>query len=110
MLVVTGDDKSKTPHKVVQVLDGGRRLVIEGVRVVKKHVRRGHPKSPQGGRLDIEMPLDASNVAYYCESCNKGVKLGMRVDGNGQKERFCRKCGASAGSVGAAKPDRVKQG
>jgi large subunit ribosomal protein L24 len=107
VVVTTGNDKGTTPHKVVQILDGGRKLVIEGVNVVKKHVRRGHPKSPQGGRLDLEMPIDASNVRFYCSSCSKGTKLGLRFDANGQKERFCRKCGAAAGKVGAPKPNHA---
>ncbi len=107
VVIIAGNDKGPTPHKVAQVLDGGRKIVVEGVNVVKKHVRRGHPKSPQGGRLDMEKPINASNVMLFCESCNSATRVGARVDANGQKERFCRKCGASVGTIGAPKPNRA---
>lgn len=109
VVVTAGAHQGPTPHKVAQVLEGGRKLIIEGVNVVKKHVRRGHPKSPQGGRLDIEMPIDASNVTFYCTACHKGTRIGYRFDANGQKERFCKKCGAAAGAVGAPKASHAKK-
>ncbi|HAA51288.1 MAG TPA: 50S ribosomal protein L24, partial [Planctomycetaceae bacterium] len=49
VVVISGEDKSSSPRRVVQVVDGGGKLRVEGVHQVKKHVRRGHPKSPQGG-------------------------------------------------------------
>ncbi|HEY4260502.1 MAG TPA: 50S ribosomal protein L24, partial [Schlesneria sp.] len=56
--------------------------------------RKGHPKSPQGGRLSVEMPIDASNVQVYCSKCNRGVRVVSRVDANGKKFRGCQKCGS----------------
>ena len=44
--VIVGDDAVGTPKKVLQVVDEGRKVVVEGVNRVYKHVRRGHPKSP----------------------------------------------------------------
>ncbi|MDX1555504.1 MAG: DUF1800 family protein, partial [Xanthomonadales bacterium] len=38
-----GDDASRTPRRVIQVLDGGKKVVVEGVNLVYKHVKRGHP-------------------------------------------------------------------
>ncbi len=102
--VVAGDGASNTPRKVIQVLDGGRRVVVEGVNRVLKHVRRGHPKSPQGGRLEMELPIDSSNVMYHCDSCGGKSRIGVRVIEQG-KERFCKKCSASAGMVGRQKND-----
>ncbi|QDU39853.1 50S ribosomal protein L24 [Maioricimonas rarisocia] len=99
VLVTVGDDKGLTPRRVTQVLDGGERLIVEGVNLVYKHVRRGHPKSPQGGRLRMEMPIRSSNVVYYCESCQKGSRLGLRYADDGSKERFCKRCGTSVGRV-----------
>ncbi len=109
VVVVTGDDKGAAPRKVLNVVTGGKRLVVEGVRRAFKHVRRGHPKSPQGGRLQIEMPIDASNVRYYCGACKTGTKLGYRYAADGAKERFCRKCGASAGTISPPRPTYAKQ-
>lgn len=92
VVVVSGDDKSSTPRTVQSVLDGGTKVLVEGVNLVYKHVRRGHPKSPQGGRLRMEKPINSSNVMYYCNGCGGGVKLGFRYQADGTKERFCRKC------------------
>lgn len=103
VLVVTGEDKSKTPRLVEQVLAGGEKVVIEGVNLVYKHVRRGHPKSPQGGRLRMEKPISSSNIMFYCPTCQKGVKLGLRLAADGSKERHCRKCGKGAGKVSPAR-------
>jgi large subunit ribosomal protein L24 len=99
VVVLTGDDASDTPKKVVEVVPGGRLLVVEGVNRVYKHVKKGHPKSPQGGRLSIERPIDASNVQFYCNACRRGARVGMRFTADGRKERFCRKCNTSAGVI-----------
>ncbi|GIX04450.1 MAG: 50S ribosomal protein L24 [Planctomycetaceae bacterium] len=104
VVVVTGEDRGTTPRTVTQVLDGGRKLIVAGVNRVYKHVKRGHPKSPQGGRLSLEMPIDASNVKYYCPECRRGVRLGYRYTTDGRKERYCRKCHKSAGIISPPRP------
>ena len=109
VLVDTGNDRGDTVRRVLEVRDDGRKLKVEGVAEVFRHVKRGHPKSPQGGRLQIEMPIDASNVRYYCESCSQATRLGYRFTDDGAKERFCRKCGASAGTVSPPKAKYAKQ-
>lgn len=108
VVVICGDDAGPTPHRVVQVLKGGKKLVVEGVNRVYKHVRRGHPKSPQGGRLNLEMPIDSSNVMFYCGSCSRGVRVGYRYTDDGSKERYCRSCGAGHGAVGRPKARYAK--
>jgi large subunit ribosomal protein L24 len=110
MVVVTnGDDAGSVPHKVLEVVEGGQRLLIEGINRVYRHVKRGHPKSPQGGRLSIEKPIAASNVLYHCSSCGQGVRLGYRYTADGRKERYCKKCSASAGIISPPRP-RYAQG
>lgn len=109
VVVVTGDDKGGAPRKVISVVDGGAKLVVEGVNRTFKHVRRGHPKSPQGGRLQIELPIDASNVRLHCPSCNSATRVGYRFTDDGAKERFCKKCGAALGVVGRAKASYAKK-
>lgn len=103
VVVTSGDDKQDTPKPVQQVLDGGSKVIIEGVNLVYKHVKRGHPKSPQGGRLRMEKPIQSSNVMFYCGTCSKGVKLGYRYNAAGEKERYCRKCSTSVGVVSPAR-------
>lgn len=107
--IIAGKVAAETPpqdqpaRRVLQVLDGGNRVVIEGVNLVYKHVKRGHPKSPQGGRLRLEMPIHSSNVMFHCPACQKTAKLGMRYLPDGAKERFCKRCQASAGQISPAR-------
>ncbi len=103
IVVISGDDASDAPKRVLEVLDKGQKVLVEGVNVVYKHVRKGHPKSPAGGRLQLEKPISSSNVMFYCDSCQKGVRLGYRFGTDGSKERFCKKCSKSLGIVSPAK-------
>ena len=102
VVVVTGDDASSTTRKVLRVLDGGDRILVEGVNRVYKHVKRGHPSSPQGGRLSRELPISSSNAMVYCSHCNKGVRVGTRVNET-SRERYCKKCKGSLGVIGRQK-------
>lgn len=109
VVVLTGEDaKRGTPEfgkarEVLKVLEDGQKVLVKNVNEVFKHVKRGHPKSPSGGRLKMEMPIQSSNVAYYCQSCSKHGRLGLRKTDDGAKERFCKKCGTSAGIISPAK-------
>ena len=102
VVVISGDQKSSQPRRVLSV-EGQDKIVVQGVHVVFKHVKRGHPKSPQGGRLEMEMPIPVSRVAFYCESCGGGSKIGYRYDADGAKERYCRKCGTTINRISPAK-------
>ena len=109
--VITGDDKG-TPDqrrfaKVLRVLPSRNKVVVEGVNRVYKHLKPS-AKNQQGGRLSKEMPIDASNVLLYCPACARGVRVGHRFADNGQKQRYCKKCHASLGAVGPAKPTRAR--
>jgi large subunit ribosomal protein L24 len=113
--IIAGKVAAQTPPKeqparrVVQVLDGGRQVIVEGVNLVYKHVKRGHPKSPQGGRLRLEMPISSANVMFVCPACSAMTKLGMRYTGDGAKERFCKKCQASAGQISPPRQAHAKK-
>ena len=107
VVITTGEDAGSAPRRVTQVLPGGRKLVVEGANRVFKHVRRGHPKSPAGGRLNLEMPIDSSNDMFYCGSCSKGVRIGFRYSADGSKERYCKSCGASQGTLSGPKKRRA---
>jgi large subunit ribosomal protein L24 len=103
--VQTGNAKG-TRAKVLQVLpekEGRRRIVVEGVNRVYRHIRKSQ-KNPQGGRLSKEMPIDASNVLVVCTACGKASRLGAKIATDGVKTRICRKCGADLGTLRRAKP------
>jgi large subunit ribosomal protein L24 len=104
--VITGADRGTraepTRARVMKVDRAAGKALVEGVNRVYKHIRRSQ-KNPQGGRLSKEMPVQLSNLLYFCQSCGKGVRLGARFLKDGSKERFCKKCGASAGLIAPAK-------
>jgi large subunit ribosomal protein L24 len=50
----------------------------------------------QGGIIDKDMPIDASNVMIVCPDCGP-TKIGARRDDEGRKYRVCRKCGRDLG-------------
>lgn len=109
VIVISGDDAGSTPRKVIEVVPGGEKLLVEGVNRVWKHVKRGHPKSPQGGRLSLEKPISVSKVLFYCTACGKGARIGYRYTPEGRKERFCKKCRASAGVISPPRAAYVKK-
>jgi large subunit ribosomal protein L24 len=110
--VIAGDDKGtpdkRTVAKVLRVLPAKNKIVVEGVNKVYKHLKPS-AKNQQGGRLSKEMPIDASNALLYCPACARGVRVGHRVTEGGQKQRYCKKCGAGLGNIGPAKPARQAQ-
>ncbi len=103
VIIITGADSGDTPRRVLNVVQGGKKITVENVNRVFKHVKRGHPKSPQGGRLEVEMPIDVSNVKFYCEACSAATRIGYRYTQDGSKERFCKSCSATVGAVSPAK-------
>lgn len=90
--VLTGKYRGKQ-GKVLRSFPGERRVIVEGVNLVKKHSRPSQ-ENPQGGIITKEAPIHVSNVALVCSSCDRTVRVAYRFDAEGNKKRFCRKCGA----------------
>ena len=99
--VITGDDRGQR-GRVLTVDRKKGKLVVEGVNLVYKHVRRSQ-RNPQGGRLSKEMPVRVSNVMLVCEKCNNATRIGTRYEKNGSKVRFCKKCGTTISEIAPAK-------
>ncbi len=104
--VVTGDD-SGVRGAVLSVDRKNGRLVVEGVNKVYKHVRRGHPKSPQGGRLHKELMIDASNVMLLCPETNKPTRVGVRVTAEGKRELYAKRSGAKLREISVKKKSKA---
>ncbi|MCH2212613.1 MAG: 50S ribosomal protein L24 [Fuerstiella sp.] len=92
--VISGSSKGSR-GSVLDVDPSGGKVTVEGVNRVYKHVRRGHPKSPQGGRLHVELPIDVSKVQLICPETNKPTRVGVRVADDGSRELFARRSGAT---------------
>ena len=99
--IISGTDRG-VRGKILVVDHEAGHVVVEGVGRVYKHVRRSQ-KNPQGGMLSKEMPIALSNVQLICPACNQAARVGARQAANGAKERYCRKCGASAGQIAPSK-------
>ena len=99
--VIAGNDRGQK-SRVIKVDRESGKALVEGVNRVKKHIRRSQ-KYPQGGVLSKEMPVQLSNLKYVCQACGSAVRLGARFLEDGSKERFCKKCNASAGQIAPAK-------
>lgn len=88
--VMAGKEKGKQ-GKVLNVFLAKNRLTVENLNVVKRHTRPSR-QNQEGGIVEKEAPLDASNVMIVCSSCNKPTRTGIRVLEDGNKSRFCKKC------------------
>ena len=88
--VITGKDKGKE-SRVLRAYPEKQRLVVEGVNMMKKH-QRPTTKMPQGGILEVEGTIHASNVMLLCPSCSQATRVGRRRD-DGTRVRVCKKCG-----------------
>jgi large subunit ribosomal protein L24 len=95
--VIAGDDAG-THSRVLRVLPDKNKVVVEGVNRVYKHMKPSR-QNAQGGRLQKEMPIAVSNVLLYCSTCRRGVRIGKRYAADGRKERFCKNCSQSLGSL-----------
>ncbi|MBC7075431.1 MAG: 50S ribosomal protein L24 [Syntrophomonadaceae bacterium] len=91
VVVITGKDVGKK-GKVLRVLPKENRVIVEGVNRVKRHQRPSRA-IPQGGILQIEAPLHASNVMLLCTKCKKPTRVGKKILDNNEKVRVCKKCG-----------------
>jgi large subunit ribosomal protein L24 len=105
--VITGADRG-VRSRVILVNRATGKAIVEGVARVYKHVARSQ-KNPQGGRLSKEMPVQLSNLQFFCDSCGKPTRLGARFTKDGSKERFCRKCGTGVGQIAPAKKAHAKK-
>lgn len=90
VVIIAGKEKGKT-GKVLRVFTEKGRVVVENINVVKRHTRPNRTNA-EGGIVEKEAALDASNVQLLCGSCSKPARTGMRTLEDGTKVRFCKKC------------------
>lgn len=91
VIVLTGRDKGKrgiVAHRV-----DGDHLLVEGVNVVKKHVKPNPMKGVAGGIVDKTMPIHQSNIAIFNPGTGKGDRVGVRFLADKTKVRIFRSNG-----------------
>ncbi|WP_321369790.1 50S ribosomal protein L24 [uncultured Desulfuromusa sp.] len=91
--IIAGKERGKT-GKVLRVLPGKGRVVVEGLNVIKRHTRPNQ-LNPEGGIVEKEAPLSISNVMLICGSCSQATRTGVRLLEDGSKTRYCKKCNES---------------
>ena len=91
VIVLSGKDKGKK-GKVLVAMPADNKLVVENVNVATCHTKPRR-QGESGGIVRRETPIRACKVALFCNKCDKGVRVGFKVE-DGKKTRICRKCGA----------------
>ena len=81
VVVIAGSDKGKE-GKIIKTLRNENRVVVEGVHMIKKHVKPNGQES--GGILEIEAPIHASNVMIVDSKTKKRTRIGYTTDKNGE--------------------------
>jgi large subunit ribosomal protein L24 len=95
--VIAGAERSeKTPAtkrgKVLKIDREAQRVTVEGLRLVKRHLRKT-PQQPEGGIVEKPGTIQMSDVQVVCAKCDKPTRVGIRTDGE-KKKRFCKNCDA----------------
>ena len=96
--VMKGAERSeKNRRGKVQAIDrAGGRVRVEGLRLVTRHVKKGRDRAnPDGGRLERPGSIALSALAVVCPKCDKPARVGIRVEADKAKKRFCKKCDAA---------------
>ena len=86
VIVITGKDKGK--RGIVAQRLGPDHLLVEGINMVKKHVRPNPMKNTTGGIETKSMPIDQSNVAIFNPTTQKADRVGIKVEGDKKTRVF----------------------
>jgi len=87
--IITGKNKGKQ-GKILRIDRDKGRAIIQGLNMVKKAMRKKN-QNDRGGIVEIEAPLQLSNLMIVCKKCGP-TRIGYKISGE-TKARVCRKCG-----------------
>jgi large subunit ribosomal protein L24 len=91
VVVLTGRDKGKR-GTVTERVDADH-VVVEGINMVKKHVKPNPLKGTTGGVVDKRMPIHQSNIAIWNAAAGKGDRVGIKLLADGKKVRVFKSSG-----------------
>ena len=91
VIVLTGRDKGKRGAVLRRVDDD--HVIVEGINMVKKHVKPNPMKGTTGGVIDKTMPIDQSNVAIFNPATAKADRVGAKILADGKKVRIFKSSG-----------------
>jgi large subunit ribosomal protein L24 len=88
----TEESASRKRGKVLTIDREAGRVRVEGLRLIKKHLRKGVDKNtPEGGILEKPGTIALAAVQVVCPKCDKPTRVGFKQEGD-KKVRVCRKC------------------
>jgi large subunit ribosomal protein L24 len=90
VVVIAGKEKGKR-GRVLRLLTGDSRVVIERVNMVKRHTKPSQ-RNPRGGILEKEGGVEASNVSLWCGKCAAPRRSKVEEREGSKKRRICIKC------------------
>lgn len=88
--VITGKDRGKR-GTITEVRPTENRVIVEGVNMVKRHLRR-QPNALQAGIIDKPAPLSRSNVMLICPNCGEPTRVSRTTLPDGKHARVCKNC------------------
>jgi large subunit ribosomal protein L24 len=91
VIVIAGKDKGRR-GSIARVFPDGK-VVVDNVYVARKHQRPNPLSGGAGGFVDMERPLDASNVMLFNPTTEKGDRVGIRTLADGRKVRYFKSNG-----------------
>jgi large subunit ribosomal protein L24 len=89
VMVIAGDDKGKT-GQVIQVLPAKNRAIVEGVNIVKKHMKA--TQTEEGGIQEMSASIHISNLALVDPKTGQATRVGRKEE-NGVRVRYSKKTG-----------------
>ena len=92
VIVLAGKDKGKRGTVALRKYESY--LVVDGINMVKKHVKPNPMKGEQGGIVEKAMPIHQSNVAIFNAETGKGDRVGIKTLEDGSKVRVFKSSGA----------------
>lgn len=90
VVVTTGKEKGKQ-GKVIAVYPSENRVLIEKLNMIKRHTRPNQ-QLKQGGIVEKESPISASNVKLVCSRCDKPTTISRKSFEDGKRSRVCSNC------------------
>ncbi len=89
--VIAGNSKGKT-GKIVEVLIKKNRVIVEGVNIIKKHIKPS-AQNPQGEIREVEGSIHISNVKLVDPSTGKPTRTGRKANDAGKLQRYSKATG-----------------
>jgi large subunit ribosomal protein L24 len=88
--VIAGKDKGRV-GKVIKVNATDGKAIVEKINIIKRHTKPSQTNQ-QGGIIEKEAAIDASNLMVICPKCSKTSRVGKKILEDGSKVRICKKC------------------